>query len=180
VARLDPLPLEQLTPEQKALYDVLFSKRKRVTGPFTVWLHNPALADAANRLVQALRHDAKLDKRLYELIVLIVVRDRSAQYAWAVHEAPALESGLSRDTVEAIRERRPPNFDREDERIVYEATTELMAGGPLSAEKYRRLIGHFGLDLTIEIVSVAGLYAMVSAVLNGFDIPTPNGERPFG
>jgi 4-carboxymuconolactone decarboxylase len=55
-----------------------------------------------------------------------------------------------------------------------------MAGGPLSAAKYDRLLKQFGLDLTIEIVSVAGFYGMVSTVLNGFDVPTPNGERPFG
>jgi hypothetical protein len=35
------------------------------------------------------------------------------------------------------------------------------------------------LDTTIELISIAGLYSMVSTVLNGFDVPTPNGERPF-
>ena len=35
------------------------------------------------------------------------------------------------------------------------------------------------LDLTIEIVSVAGFYGMIATVLKGFDVPTPNGEKPF-
>ena len=42
-----------------------------------------------------------------------------------------------------------------------------------------RSFGRFGTDLTIEIISVAGLYSMVSTVLIGFDVPTPNGEQPF-
>ena len=37
-------------------------------------MHNPALADAVNQVVDAVRKDGKLEKRLYELIVLIVVR----------------------------------------------------------------------------------------------------------
>ena len=49
----------------------------------------------------------------------------------------------------------------------------------LSQPSYDRLIKEFGLDLTIEIVSVAGFYGMIATVLKGFDVPTPNGEKPF-
>ena len=66
-------------------------------------LRNPPLADAADKLVLALRENGKLDKRLYELIVLVVVRHWSAQYAWAAHEAVAAAAGMSPDTIEAIR-----------------------------------------------------------------------------
>ena len=59
---------------------------KLVQGPFGVFLHNPELAQAANAMTLALREHAKLPKRLFELIVLIVVRHWGAQYAWAVHE----------------------------------------------------------------------------------------------
>ena len=49
----------------------------------------------------------------------------------------------------------------------------------LSQPTYDRLIKAFGLDLAIEIVSVAGFYGMIATVLKGFDVPTPNGEKPF-
>ena len=49
----------------------------------------------------------------------------------------------------------------------------------LSQPGYDRLIKEFGVDLTIEIVSVAGFYGMIATVLKGFDVPTPNGEKPF-
>jgi 4-carboxymuconolactone decarboxylase len=180
LARLDPLPIEQLSPEQKALQAELLKTRKRVSGPFGVWLRNPALADAANKVVLALRENGKLDKRLYELIVLTVVRHWSAPYAWAAHEGNARAAGLSNETIEAIRARKKPAFARADEAAIYDAVTELLAGGPLATAKYERLVALFGLDTTIELISVAGLYSMVSTVLNGFDVPTPNGERPFG
>jgi len=179
LARLDPLKMEELTPEQKALHDELFRNRKRVSGPFPIWLRNPAVADAANRLVLSLRENGKLEKRLYELIVLVVVRHWSAQYAWAAHEAVAAAAGLSAETIEAIRHRRKPDLKKDDERLIYETVSELLERKPLSQSTYDRFVKQFGLDLAIEIISIAGLYSMVATVLNGFDVPTPNGERPF-
>ena len=179
MARLDPLKMEELTPEQKALHAELGRTRKRVSGPFAIWLRNPALADAANKLTLSLRENGKLEKRLFELIVLIVVRHWSAQYAWAAHEGAAAAAGLSADAIEAIRHRRKPDLKKDDERLIYETVSELLEHKPLSQSTYDRFVKQFGLDLAIEIISIAGFYSMVATVLNGFDVPTPNGERPF-
>jgi alkylhydroperoxidase family enzyme len=179
VARLDPLPVAQLSPVQKALHDSIIGNRKQLSGPFGVWLRNPPLCDAADRVVKALRENGKLEKRLYELIVLTVVRHWSARYAWAAHEAPALASGLSAETVEALRTQRKPDLKKEDEKVLYEAVSELLERKPLSQANYDRMIKQFGLDLTIDIVSIAGLYGMVSTVLNAFDVPPSSGKDPF-
>ncbi len=180
MAHLDPLPMEKLSPEQKALHAVLGSTRKgRVSGPFAIWLRNPPVADAANKLTLALRENGKVEKRLYELIVLTVVRHWSARYAWAAHEGAAAASGLAPDVIEALRHQRKPELKKDDERLVYETVTELLERKPLSQATYERMLKEFGLDLTIEIISIAGLYSMVATVLNGFDVPTRNGETPF-
>lgn len=181
MARLDPLSMDELTPEQKALHTVLGNTRKgRVSGPFAIWLRNPRLADAANQLTLALRESGKVEKRIYELIVLIVTRYWSARYAWASHEGAAIAAGISPETVEAIRHQRKPDLKKDDERLVYEAMTELLERKPLSQATYDRMLKQFGLDVTIEIFSIAGLYSMVSTVLNGFDVPPRiGGETPF-
>ena len=179
MARLDPLPMDELSPEQKAMHAVLGSTRKRVSGPFAIWLRNPPVADAANKLTLALRENGKVEKRLYELIVLTVVRHWSARYAWASHEGAARASGLAPDVIEAIRHQRKPELKKDDERLVYETVTELLERKPLSQATYDRMLKQFGLELTIEIISIAGLYSMVATVLNGFYVPTPNGETPF-
>src|SRR4029077_1032121 len=115
VARLDPLPLEDLTPEQNALHAVLGGSRNgRVSGPFAIWLRNPAVADAANKLTWALRDSGKVEKRLYELIVLIITRYWSARYAWASHEGAAAAAGISPETIEAIRNQQKPDFKKDD------------------------------------------------------------------
>jgi 4-carboxymuconolactone decarboxylase len=179
VARLDNLPIDQLSPKQKAVHNKLMATRKRIGGPFGIWLRNPELCSAAEDLVLALRAHGKLEKRLYELIVLTVVRHWSAQYAWAAHEGNARATGLTDDVIEAIRARKKPVFAKPDEALIYETVTELLAGKVLATTSYERLVKQFGLDTTIELISIVGLYSMVSTVLNGFDVPTPNGEKPF-
>ena len=41
------------------------------------------------------------------------------------------------------------------------------------------MIKQFGVERTVEAISVIGFYGMVSTVLKGFDVPTLNGEQPF-
>ena len=179
MARLDPLKFEELTSEQKLLHAELGRTRKRVSGPFAIWLRTPNLANTANQLALALRENGKLEKRLFELIVLLVVRYWSAQYAWSAHEPNAIAAGLSADLIAAIRERRRPDFKRADERVIYEAVNELLESKELSTASYVRVLAQFGLELTIEIITVAGFYGMVATVLKGFDVPTPTGDRPL-
>src|SRR5690349_19996211 len=89
-------------------------------------MHNPPLAEAINQVVDAIRKDGKLEKRLYELVVLITVRHASAAYAWAVHEPLGLKAGLSADVVDAIKAKCTPTFHKADEKAIYDAVTELL------------------------------------------------------
>jgi 4-carboxymuconolactone decarboxylase len=57
--------------------------------------------------------------------------------------------------------------------------TELVETKAVSATSYDRVVAAFGLDLTIELFSVAGFYTMVAMVLNAFDAPVPEGEPPL-
>jgi hypothetical protein len=49
----------------------------------------------------------------------------------------------------------------------------------MSQTNYDKLIKQFGVDLTIEIVAVAGFYGTISTVINVFEVPTPTGEKAF-
>jgi 4-carboxymuconolactone decarboxylase len=179
LVRYEPVNFDTLTPEHKALYEAVRGNRPKLVGPFSALMHNPPLAAAINEVVNAVRRDGKLEKRLYELIVLITVRHASAAYAWAVHEPLGKAAGLSAEIVDAIKARRTPSFAKADEKAIYQAVTELLTGNRISDDAYRALIDQFGLRETVEIVACVGLYCMVGAVINAFEVPTPNGEKPF-
>jgi 4-carboxymuconolactone decarboxylase len=179
VARFEPVNFDQLTPEHKTLYEAARAGRPKLVGPFSALMHNPPLAAAVNQVVDAVRRDGKLDKRIYELIVLITVRHASAAYAWCVHEPLGLKAGLSADVVKAIHEQRKPSFTKTDEKVVYDAVTELLNTNRISDAAYQAMIQQFGLRETVEAITCVGLYCMVGSVINAFEVPTANGEKPF-
>src|SRR5581483_11596124 len=153
--------------------------RSRLVGPFSVLMHNPALAGPISAVVDAVRRDGKLEKRLYELVVLITVRHAGAAYPWSVHEPLGRAAGLSGDVVDAIKARRTPTFQKADERVIYDAVTELLRNNKIGDAAFQALIGQFGLRESIEIVACVGLYCMIGCVINAFEVPTANGEKPF-
>jgi 4-carboxymuconolactone decarboxylase len=176
--RLPPLDPATLTPEQRHVYgDIAAAHTGNVRGPWAIALRVPEVADHMHQLYERLARDSKLGQRLYELVVIIVARHWTAQFAWQTHEKNAIAAGLDAATVEAIRERRRPDFEHEDERLVYDTVTELSTSHQLSDASYQRAQAFFGDDLLVELISVTGLYTMVAMMLNAFDAPIPAGAR---
>jgi 4-carboxymuconolactone decarboxylase len=93
-----------------------------------------------------------------------------------VHEPHALKEGITQDVIDAIRAKKPPDFKRDDERLIYDFVTELLADKTVSAATFERTKAAFGLDGVIEAVTCSGLYGMIGLVLNVFDIPPQPGK----
>jgi len=180
MSRVAELAIEEMSPEQRRIRDEIAGPRGgHARGPFAIWLRVPELADGANRLGNVLRRKTRLDPRAFELMVLVVARHWSAQYEWHVHEAAAREAGLPHDIIEAIRARSRPSFDRELERAVYDAVSELVENRALSAATYERALGALGLEVLIELIAGAGFYTMVAMTLDAFEAPVPGGGKPL-
>ena len=180
MARVPQLEPAQLSPAQKLIHDRIAGARDgTVAGPFAIWLQVPRLADRADQLGNALRIEGRIEKRLFELIVLITARHWSSQYEWFAHEQAALKAGLSPEIVQALRERHTPDFAREDERLIFELVTELYETRTLSQPTYERALGSLGLEILIEAVTAAGFYTMAALMINAFDAPVPGGRRPL-
>jgi 4-carboxymuconolactone decarboxylase len=176
--RLPALDPATLTPEQQRVFgDIAAAHTGNVRGPWAIALRVPEVADLSHQLYERLARDSKLGQRLYELIVIVVARHWTSQFAWQTHEKNALVAGLAPAAVDAIRERRTPQFEHEDERVVYDTVTELSTSRQLSEASYARAQAFFGDDLLVEVISVAGLYTMIAMLLNAFDAPIPAGAQ---
>jgi 4-carboxymuconolactone decarboxylase len=177
VAALEP---DQLSPEQKRIHHEIAGARGGVVrGPFAVWLRLPPIADAANQLGNAIRLRGKLDRRLFELAILIVARHWNSQYEWYVHEKDARTAGVAEELIADIRERRAPTFAREDERLIYELVIELQDSKTLGLKTYERAVAMMGVDLLIELVTTIGFYTTAAMMINVFDAPVPDGSTPL-
>ncbi len=180
MGRIREIDFEELTPEQKRVYkEIAKSRQGTVRGPFAIWIRNPKLAERASGLGDSLRIEGKLDKRLFELMVLVIARQWTAQYEWYAHENTALENGLSLKVVNALREGLVPEFERDDERLIYEIVTELGESKTIGPKTYDRAVAELGEDLLIELITAAGYYTMVAMVLNAFEAAVPGGSQPL-
>ena len=67
-----------------------------------------------------IRLKSKLERRLFELMVLIVAGTWSAQFEWFAHEPYGHQFGIEPDIIEALRAGRVPAFKRGEEQVVYD------------------------------------------------------------
>lgn len=179
MARLPELDESKLSADQRKIYDDIMRVRGRVRGPFAVWLRNAELAEGALKLQDMFAARVKLERRLVQLMILVAARFATAQYAWYIHEPHARQHGVAPDVIEAIRERRTPNFAKEDECLVYDITQELNTTHRLSDATFKRGMEAFGEQQMVELISGVGFYAMVAMTLNAFDVQLPIGTKPL-
>jgi len=175
--RLSEIDPAKLSAEQRAVYDRIMRERGHMRGPFAVWLRNAELGENTLKLQEMFASRVKLERRLLELMILVAARLATAQYAWFIHEPHALKFGISPEIVQAIRERRTPDFTRDDERLVYDITTELNTTRTLSEASFQRGMAMFGEQVMVELVSAVGFYVMVAMTLNAFAVSVPDGKE---
>jgi 4-carboxymuconolactone decarboxylase len=179
MARILDLDFDAMTREQQLLHAEIEGPRGIVAGPFAIWLRVPALAAAENRLGNALRLDGRLDRRLFELMILVIARYWRAQYEWFQHAIAAEKLGLAPALIEAIRIGAKPPFDDADQRLMYDLISELQIDRRLSQATYDRAVAAFGLEILIETITAAGFYTSVAMMLNAFDAPVPGDAVPL-
>lgn len=166
------LPLFQpsdATPEQRTMLDeILSGPRGNLNGPFVAWIHSPELGGHAQRLGAFCRYRTGLPLRLSELAILTTAAQWRSQAEWHIHYPIALEAGLSAQVAESIRNGATPQFADEDERVIWQFTTELYRDKRVSDSTYRAAEGRFGLPVVVNLTALLGYYALVAMTLNVF------------
>ena len=179
MARIPLFPLDDMSDEQRRVYDAVVSgPRGVVVGPLRAALHRPELAERWSQFGEILRYRTSLPPRLSELAVIITARHWTAQLEWQQHSAAALKGGLAPEVIEAIRTGRQPTFAAEDERAVYDFCSEMHQNKSISDATYRRALDLFGTLGVVELTALMGYYTMVAMTLIAHEIPLPEGAAP--
>ncbi|MBI4185062.1 MAG: carboxymuconolactone decarboxylase family protein [Proteobacteria bacterium] len=179
MSRVPPVKPEELTPEQRRVYDAIAGgPRGRVRGPFTVLLHSPELADRVQALGEFVRFRSSLPARLSELAILATARAWTCQYEWLAHAPIAEKAGVAATTVAAIREGRRPDFASGDEAAVYDYAVALHRGRAVNASTYDAALRALGAPGLVELTALIGYYALLAMTLNAHQVPLPEGAAP--
>lgn len=179
MARIDPIPLDQMTAAQRDLYErVAAAGRGAATGPWAALLHAPRVGEGLAEIVEYLMSETLLPHRLKRLAALVISRAYTAQYQWYRHEPRARAAGLDGAIIDAIRKRVRPAFRDPSEALVYDVTSEIVYGRALSDDLYGRVVDALGEAGVIELVTLVGFYVAIAVLLVAHDVETPDGAAP--
>lgn len=185
--RFKQIPVDQLTPDQRKLYDAIRSGPRAklansgasqtgpLGGPFNVWLRSPGIGDCIQRLGEEIRFRSSLPAKLNELAIIVTGRIWTSQYEWHAHCKLAIDAGLDPAIAQDIAEKRRPAKMDEDETIVYDFSMELHQTQGVSDTTYKRAVDRFGERGVMDIIAANGFYTLVSMCLNVDRTPLPAG-----
>ena len=185
--RLPLIPVSELTPEQKPLYDdmrqgiaanfqgfINVRDDGTLLGPWNPWLHEPKFGKAVWDLVKTMVSQPSLPAAVREVAILVTGAHFRSGYELYAHVIVAEHRGLSDEKLATIvAGQRPIDLTRQ-EAVAYDVASALVNGGVLPELTYRAAVEQFGQHGAAELSYLIGLYCMVSVTLNTFDVPVPD------
>ena len=172
-----PLPAAAALDEKqrKVAEEMTRGPRGGVKGPFIPMLRSPELVDRLGKVGEYLRFGSSLAPKISEFVMLIVSRDWSNQFEWAVHAPLAVKNGIAQEAVDALAEGRRPTQMTRDEELAYDICEEITRTKSLCDTTYSRAANQFGEVGLIDLIAVYGYFVTVCALMNVAHTPPPAG-----
>lgn len=193
MARLDPIPPDQLSADQRSLDEALragikahlhgFVSERRdgaLIGPFPPLLHFPQYGRPLWAFLASLMEHSTLSKRAHEVAILVAGARLRSRYELYAHEHVAAGTGLSAAKIATIVAGERPADLTAEEGAAFDAASALVRGGPLPEATYRAALACFGDEGVAELTYLVGAYCLVCILLNAYDASVPGREEGLG
>ena len=143
------------------------------TGPVSVTINSPEMADRCTHLSNYLRFDSGIPQKLQELAMLLAARNMDCQYIWNAHAASARAAGLSDELVDSLRDRMPIPPLPDDEAAFVNYGLELLRGHKVTQDTFQKALDQFGAQQLTELTSLMGFYTLLALNANAFEVDLP-------
>jgi 4-carboxymuconolactone decarboxylase len=175
MARIREVERDGATPEQRRVGDAIFgSSNEDFGGPSAVMLHTPEFAARFEDLRNVLINDERLPKPVLHFAALLVARFWSSQYTWWKRVEMCRAAGIPNDVIDAVRERRLPQFDDPALETVYGYVVDLLERGRVDDAAHARAVELLGEGGLIALVLLVGLYSTLAMVSDAFEPELPS------
>ncbi|ALE82313.1 carboxymuconolactone decarboxylase family protein [Pseudonocardia sp. HH130629-09] len=144
-------------------------------GPFNAFVLRPRPGTAFNRWVATDQQESSLPATVREVVILTVGAAWGAAYELYAHTAVARSVGLDENVVQALLDGTAAKVLTGDERVVHRFVDELVRTHRVTDDTYAAAEAALGRDGVLDTVHLTGMYLSVSALLNAFEIPAPDG-----
>ena len=133
---------------------------------FTMLANAPTLIGPTLRLGEAILTRSDLDPALRELVILHTAKLTGTDYEWVQHEGIALAIGVAEPKVRAIeRGHMDDGAFEPHELLALELVGSVLDDGTPPPELVRAVASELGRSQLIELLIVAGYYAMLGGVM---------------
>jgi len=170
--RFRKLDAEQLSPEQRIVFDAIAAPRGGVVPtPFHILLESPELALLTQALGAFCRYRTTLGPRLSELLVLITATHWGAEYELAVHTPEARKAGVAEAVIAALQAKETPRFNDADSQLLYEFATSFFETRDVPDVLFDKAVAQFGRRRVVELAGILGYYSGLAMLLRIFRVP---------
>ena len=185
LALLDP---NTLAGDGKALYDrvnataIPWSQKAgfeirtqdgRLIGPFNPILYSPVISSSLLDLQDAEQKHTCLTARVRQVVILSVGAVRHCDYERYAHAAVSKTVGLSPEAITALRNGQgAPDLNAQED-VARRYTLQLVSEPRIDDALYAEAQTSLGDKGLVDLAMLAGIYQLVSGLLNGFAIPVP-------
>ena len=186
--RLPLLRAEDLSPDQKSLYDLIMKQfvpglkggnlqsntsDGRLIGPYNPLLYSPEMSSAFLDFQLAEAKSTSLDARVRQVVILAVGAVWKAPYEIYAHAAVSRTLGFSEEDIAKLSAGAAPESLSGAERIAQRYATQLTASHWIDDDLFAEAQKTFGVKGLVDMAQLIGAYHLVCALLNGFAIPAP-------
>jgi len=178
--RFPQITVDELNAQQRPVAEeILKVSSVGLAGPYNPLLRSPLLADRMVKLLDYLRFNTSVPRRLNEFAILIQARLWTSQVEWVAHHPLALKAGLTESVAEDLKAGRRPTGMKPDEEIVYDLCMELSTQHKVSDATFARAKTMFTDQQIVDLVTLSGTYASVAMVLAVAEEPAAGGQTPL-
>ena len=173
----DPPPVN--SPEEQDIVDRIRHRRgeRGLTKLDLALLHSPPVADGWNSFMDAIRNKSSLPAHLRELAICRVAVLLEATYEWQAHSSIARASGISEETLEALKSK---SLDRhrfnERELVVVDFVDAVVTQLRVPDEIMEALKREFTIQQVLEFTVTVSAYITTAKTLTTLDIGEKNDQ----
>ncbi len=165
--RFPQLTMENIPPQSRALaQEIVAISSVGLAGPYNIMLRSPIFADRMKRLLDYLRFETSLPKRLNEFAILIQGRLWTSQVEWYAHYPLALKAGLRASVADDLKANIRPRDMQPDEAVVYDVCMTMSTQHEISDDLFNRAKSVLGEQQLVDLIAVSGTYVTVAMLLS--------------
>ena len=169
-----PARIPPVTPgthvELAAIEARIAAERGWISPLYCILLNSAPLAEGWERLLTAVRSRTSVPAHLREMAILRVAALNGVELEFAAHVPHALQAGLTREKIDALRDAGIGGCFDPLESAVLELADEMTGKVRVDDAVFERLRPNFDAKVLVELVATVAAYNMVARFLEALEI----------